>query len=109
MATLIETGWLGLGALLLVLAAALGTAFRLVRRARSERVRSLARALGAGVLVAPVVFTTFDALGFPIFAGTLVIMIGSLAALDRLGPGCDDDQANRKQFVADDRLEATSK
>lgn len=89
LATLLESGWLGLGALLLVVATAIGTAVRLTRRSITPRLRSLTRALGAGVAVAPVVFATFDALGHPVFAGTLVVMIGCLAALDRLTSGGD--------------------
>jgi len=84
LATLLETGWLGLAALALVLVAVINTSIRLVRRSASGRTRSLARALGANAVLAPVVFATFDALGFPIFAGTLILMIGCLAALDRI-------------------------
>lgn len=84
LASLIETGWIGLLAMIWVLLAALYTARVLVRRAHTAEQKSLARALGAGVAVAPITFATFDALGFPIFAGTLVVQIGCLAALHRI-------------------------
>lgn len=90
LATVIETGWVGLAALVLVLLTAVQMAIRLVQRAPTLKDRSLARSLGASVAVAPVTFATFDALGFPIFAGTFIVMVGCLAALYAIQPSFVD-------------------
>jgi len=87
LATLVEMGWVGLVALTLLMLSVLGVAVRIARRAPTDRERSVGRALGAAVAVAPVTFATVDALGFPLFAGTLVVMIGCLGGLYQRLPG----------------------
>jgi O-antigen ligase len=103
LATLLESGWIGLTALCAVLISTVWVAVRIARETKSQRVRSLARSLGASVAVAPVTFATFDALGFPVFAGTFVVMMGCLAALHRIHElGLDDDPAVDREFKSTD-------
>jgi polysaccharide biosynthesis protein PslJ len=82
--TLIETGAIGLLALLMLFV----TGWSLARSTRrftgdAER-RHLAQCLAAAVAVAAVSFATFDALGFEIIAGLTFVVLGVIGALWRL-------------------------
>lgn len=79
--TVIEQGWIGLAALVMVLFIAGTTAIWLVRHSHSSQVRSLAGALGASIATAVAVLATFDAFAFPIYAGLLFLTIGCIGAL----------------------------
>jgi polysaccharide biosynthesis protein PslJ len=82
--TLIETGVLGLLALLALFAAGWSLARRTRRMTGDDEVRDLAQCLAASVAVAAVSFATFDALGFEIAAGTTFAVLGIIGALWRL-------------------------
>ena len=73
---LIETGFVGLCALLGLFLVTIGVGMRTTRLAGSPEDRSLARALTASVVVATVGFVTFDALGFPQVPGLLFLFLG---------------------------------
>ncbi|MGN6331334.1 MAG: O-antigen ligase family protein [Motilibacteraceae bacterium] len=75
--TLIDTGIVGLSALLSLFVAAFLCAASAATRwpVHSER-RGLARAVAAAVAAAAVGFLTFDALSFPMCAGLAALMIG---------------------------------
>ena len=82
--SLIETGILGVVALLTVF----GLGWYLARSTRricaDEKVRDLMQCLGVSVLTAAVSFATFDALGYAIFSGLTFLMVGCAAAAWRL-------------------------
>lgn len=84
LATLLEMGWVGLVALVLLMLSVLGAALRVAREAATLRDRSVGRAMGAAVAVAPVVFATVDAVAFPLFASTLVVLIGCILGTSQL-------------------------
>ena len=46
-----------------------------------------ARALSAGLIAGFVLFFTFDALSFPVFAGLMFLYVGMVGALYRLNAG----------------------
>ena len=78
----IDTGILGVLALLLLFAAAVVIALRRRRRSSDTATRSLAQALAAGVAAAAVCFAFFDALSFPMLAGVTFLLVGLVAALE---------------------------
>ncbi|MFZ4584619.1 MAG: O-antigen ligase family protein [Acidimicrobiia bacterium] len=80
----IETGILGLLALVALFLVAVGTAEGARRHAPDADTRDLARALGAAVLVIGVTFATFDALSFPLVTTLTFLLIGCSGALWRL-------------------------
>jgi len=79
----IETGFVGLGAFLLVLATGVTLAVKIRRTALDPGVRSLALALMATVVAAGVSYATFDAFGFTQVASLTFFVLGSIAALHR--------------------------
>jgi O-antigen ligase len=82
--SLIETGIVGLLALVGLLATGWFTA-RIVRRAvTGARDRDLLQCLAASVLSAAVSFGTFDALGFTVATGLTFIILGCIGAAWRL-------------------------
>lgn len=85
--SLIETGVVGLGALI----GLFGTGWVLTRRARraatGEQARDLLQSLAATVAAAAVSFATFDALSFGIASGVTFLMLGCAGAAWRLAPG----------------------
>lgn len=82
--TTLETGLVGLAALLLVMVVSYGSA-RGARRLMSDPVeRDLAQSLAASAAVALVVFFTFDALSFPMVPGLMFLLLGCNGALWRL-------------------------
>jgi len=82
--TLIESGLIGLGALLLFFAVGFGLCAGVRRRATDEPTRTLAQALVASIAVHFVTFATYDALVFRISGMALFLSIGMAAALWRL-------------------------
>lgn len=85
--TLVEAGIVGLLALVALLLTGAGTA-RGARRAAVDPVdRSLGQALCASLATAAVTLGTFDALGFPMFASVLFLVLGLAGALWRLAGG----------------------
>ncbi len=80
---LIDTGFVGLTALLSVFVVAVVVARRVRRMTVDPSQRSLAIALCAGVLAAASSFATFDAFSFPMLATLLFLVLGALDALWR--------------------------
>jgi polysaccharide biosynthesis protein PslJ len=81
---IIETGYIGLAALILLF----GVGFVTARGARVRLVdpeqRDLAQSLAASVLVAGIGYVTFDGLGFPMVTGLLFLLLGCIGALWRI-------------------------
>jgi polysaccharide biosynthesis protein PslJ len=95
--TLIETGVIGLLALLALFATGWFTA-RSARRASADpQVRHLAQCLAAAVLAAAVAFFTLDAFSFMIISGITFMLLGCAGALWRLirPPAPRDRQQSR--------------
>ena len=80
----IETGIVGVLALLGLFVAGVITATRVRRLATHERTRSLGQALTASILAGGASFALFDALSFPQVAGMVMVTIGLAAAALRL-------------------------
>lgn len=79
--TLVEGGVVGLLGLLCLLLGGMACGAVLRARSRDPRVRSLALALVAALVIITVNFATFDALGFAMCAGVLFVVTGALGAL----------------------------
>jgi polysaccharide biosynthesis protein PslJ len=77
---LIETGIVGLASLLLLYLAGIHCAAAGRRRAHGDAPRSLGQAMVASISAACVGTATFDALDFPMFAGTLFLILGLAGA-----------------------------
>ena len=80
--TAIELGAVGLLSLGAVLAITMRSAITVKRWAASEA--DLGQSLAAGVAAGSISLATFDALSFPMAAGVLFLLVGSVAALVRL-------------------------
>lgn len=80
---LVETGLVGVLALVSLLATAIVVATRVRRSTTDPVVRSMATALTATVAVATLACATFDAFGFPQVAASLFLVLGAIAALSR--------------------------
>ena len=82
--TLVETGFIGLLALLAIF----GTGWVVARSARramaDDEMRHLAQALAGSIATAFVTFATFDALGYKIVAGLTFMLLGCIGAMWRL-------------------------
>ena len=108
--TIIETGVIGLLALLGLFATGWLTARSARRTSVVPEHRDLAQSLAASVAVAAVAFATFDALSFPIAAGLTFLVIGCAGALRRLVRERDpavDPGLLVSGSEADDRVSAT--
>jgi O-antigen ligase len=81
---MVETGLVGVAALLVLLITAIAVATRIRRATAVPAVASLATALTATVAVAALACATFDAFGFPQVASVLFFAIGAIAALSRM-------------------------
>lgn len=77
MMTLAEMGALGLVALLTLFIAGIHNGGAIRRLARTESDRELGQAFFASAVVALVISATFDALGFPMFAGIFFLTLGA--------------------------------
>ena len=84
MGTLIESGILGLAALLSLMIVGISVAATVRKRVRDTATRSLAQALLASMAVALVTFFTFDAFAFPMATGVMFILLGAVGALGGL-------------------------
>lgn len=82
--TTIEAGLIGSLALFGLLFTGVLTARGIRRRSADPAARSLAQSLAAAIAVALVAFGTFDALSFPMAAGTTFFVLGCIGALWRL-------------------------
>jgi O-antigen ligase len=80
---LVETGVVGVLALVSLLATAIVVATRVRRSSTDPVVRSMATALTATVAVGALACATFDAFGFPQVAAILFLALGAIAALSR--------------------------
>jgi O-antigen ligase len=82
--TIVETGYLGLVALLGFFLLSWGAARRVRRCSIGASQRDLAQALAAAVAVVAIGFTMFDGLGFPTIDGVIFVVVGCIGALWRL-------------------------
>lgn len=82
--TLIDSGFVGLTALAVLMLTAIGSAVRVASAGPDPRTKSLARALSAGLIAMLFTFATFDALSFPLYTGLIMVWIGCVGALSRL-------------------------
>ena len=87
--TLVETGVVGLVALVALFVVAMGLAVGARRRSDDFATRHLAQALLASIAAAAVTSATFDFLGFPTSQGVAFLVIGASGALWRLQAGAD--------------------
>lgn len=81
--TIVSIGYVGLAALLGVFLTGFFLARSVSKHTAHPETRHLAQALAAAIVGAMVASVTFDSLGFPIFAGTLFLMVGAVGALWR--------------------------
>jgi O-antigen ligase len=79
--TLVETGIIGLLALLLLFIGTGCVAGAVRRHSPSEQVRDLGQSLKAGIAAIAINFATFDALGFAMCAGMLFVLVGATGSL----------------------------
>ena len=82
--SIIELGFVGLTVLIVMFVTAFFTARGARRRTSDPDRRDLAQALAASIAVAIVSFGTFDALGFPMVAGMLFLVMGCAGAMWRI-------------------------
>jgi hypothetical protein len=82
--TLITGGLVAVGGLLLLAVVAASVSRQVYWHGSSEESRHLGAALAASIVGGFVGFFTFDALGFPVFAGTMFVIMGMGGALWRL-------------------------
>ncbi|MFN2557381.1 MAG: O-antigen ligase family protein [Nitriliruptorales bacterium] len=94
--TLMETGIVGLAALLVLLLVPIFLMRRTRKRSRDHAVRDLAQSLVASMVVLVLAFATFDALSFPMAAGLLFLLLGCCGALWRLARG--DEQKSSESL-----------
>ena len=80
----VETGVLGVAALLSLFIVGVTCARGVRLRANDEGTRHLGQALAASVTVAMVTFITFDGLGFPMVTLTTFLLLGVTGALWRV-------------------------
>ena len=80
----IETGFVGVAALLALLLTGVLSARRVRRASGDPRTRDLAQSLAAAIAAGMLSFATFDALGFPMVAGMVFLLLGTVGALTRL-------------------------
>lgn len=82
--SLVETGVVGLGAILLAFVVGASLARGARRRSTDPGTRHLGQALAAAILAQMVSFATYDAMSFPMATGTLFLLLGCGGALWRL-------------------------
>lgn len=95
--TLVESGLVGLLAMLLFLAIGYSAARSTKRRAGDQTTRNLAQSLAAGIAVHITAFATYDALVFRTSAMSLFLLVGAAGALWRLTVGRHNDLQRRLQ------------
>ena len=82
--TTIETGLIGLGALLLLFIVGFLTARGARRRAVEPSTKDLAQTLAASILAGSLSFYTFDALAYPMVTGMIALLLGCIGAIWRI-------------------------
>lgn len=82
--SMVETGLVGVTALILLFVIAFFTARGVRRLAPDEDGRDLGQSLAAGVAATAIGFVTFDGLGFPMVTGLTFVLLGCIGALWRL-------------------------
>jgi O-antigen ligase len=82
--SIIETGFIGFGALLLLFIVGIFTARGARRHSEDEERRHLNNALAASLLTIMVGFVTFDGFGFPMIDGVMFFLIGCAGGQWRL-------------------------
>lgn len=80
---IVETGYVGLVALVLLIAAGVALGWRVRKRATNAEDRSLGTSLAAAAVVPMVTFITFDGLGFSLSSGFAFLVIGCAGATRR--------------------------
>ncbi len=90
--TLVETGFVGLAALLALFLTGIGVAVLARRRSTDLTTRTLGQTLVACIAVAVATYATFDGLSFAICTGLLFLLIGCAGALWRLERPAVTDQ-----------------
>ncbi len=90
--TVVETGLVGLAAVLLLFLVSFFTARGARRRSRDPWVRDLSQSLAAGFVVAAVAFATFDVLSFPMVTGILFLLLGCAGAQWRIARAGETDR-----------------
>jgi O-antigen ligase len=91
--SLLETGAIGLLALVACFATGWFTARSVRAAATSARTRDLGQCLAASIAVGAVCFASFDALSFSIAAGLFFLLLGCVGAAWRLGRAQDPAQS----------------
>lgn len=81
--SLVETGVVGLLALLAVFFVGMGAARGARHRSTDPVTRDLGQALAASLIVGPVTFATFDFMSFPVARGLSFLLVGCAGALWR--------------------------
>jgi O-antigen ligase len=102
--SLVETGIVGLLAILALFATGWSLARRARRASQIDEYRHLAQSLAASVAVAAVTFATFDALGFPMATGIAFLMLGCAGALWRLMSRVKTQPVESRENLAADYL-----
>lgn len=99
--TLIEAGFVGVAATLLIFVCGVVLAWRAQRQhtarcATTERIATPGPALAAAIAAGTVSFAFFDAWSFPMVPSLMFIVMGSASSLDRFSrePGVSDDSNN---------------
>ncbi|MET9629211.1 O-antigen ligase family protein [Lentzea sp. NPDC006480] len=81
---IVETGFIGLVALITLFLVGIFTARGVRARAMDDEMRHLGQVLCASIAVAGLAFATFDGLGFPMISGLLFLLLGITGALWRI-------------------------
>lgn len=100
--TLIETGVIGLLALIGLFVAGWSTARRTRRSSADPEIRQLAQCLAASVAAGAVSFATLDAFSFPIVSGLTFLLIGCVGAAWRLVQGREASYSAGHSFLSAD-------
>jgi len=82
--TAIETGAVGLVMLLAILGTGVARARAVRRRSDDPNTRQLGQAMAAAIAATGISFALFDGLSFPMVTSLLFLVLGCVAALDRL-------------------------
>ena len=82
--TTVDTGYIGLAALVLLLIVSVGVARGIRCRAREQARRDLGQAYLAAFLAVAIGMATFDGLGFPTFMGLFLLLFGTAGAMWRI-------------------------
>jgi polysaccharide biosynthesis protein PslJ len=84
---IVEIGFLGVAALLLLFILGFFAGRGVMLRATDEATKDLGSALASSIVIVAVTFATFDGLGFPVVAGLTFLILGVTGAMWRLTGG----------------------